>query len=110
MHRLKTLTVISLLFLLTLACNALIPLSDSNGQPSSNADLPLTEDDVPRVSAENAKAAFDAGAAVIVDVRSRASYEAAHAVGALSIPLEEFENNIGGIDLPKDQWIITYCT
>lgn len=110
MSKIRTFIVISVLLLLTLACNALIPLPDSNGQPSSTADLPLTEDDVPRVSAEDAKAAFDEGTAVIVDVRSRASYEAAHAAGALSIPLNEFENNIGGIDLPKEQWIITYCT
>lgn len=110
MHRLKTLTVISLLLLFTLACNALNPSPDSNGQPLPNADPPATEDDVPRVGAEDAKAAFDEGTAVIVDVRSQASYEAAHAAGALSIPLNEFENNIGGIDLPRDQWIITYCT
>lgn len=110
MHRLKTLTVISLLLLLTLACNVLIPLPDSGGQPSSTADLPVTEDDVPRVTVEDAKAAFDAGTAVIVDVRSQASYETSHAAGALSIPLNEFEDNIGGIDLPEDRWIITYCT
>ena len=110
MHRLKTLTVISILLLLTLACNALIPSADSNGQPSSTANLPATEADVPRVTVDEAKAAFDEGTAVIVDVRWRASYEAAQAAGALSIPLEEFENNIGGIDLPGDQWIITYCT
>jgi hypothetical protein len=109
MHKPKNLIVISILLLLTLACNALIPLSDSNGQPSSNADLPLTEADVPRVNAEDVKAAFDAGMAVIVDVRSRASYETGHAAVALSIPLIEFESNIASIDLPIDQWIITYC-
>jgi hypothetical protein len=110
MRRVKFLLIISFLLLLTLSCNVLAPLPDSNNQPSPIAELPATEADVPRVTIEDAKAAFDEGTAVIVDVRWRASYEAAHAAGALSIPLEEFENNIGGIDLPGDQWIITYCT
>lgn len=110
MHKLKTLIVISILLLVTLSCNLLAPLPFSNEKPSSSAELPLTEADVPRVSAADAKAAFDEGTAVIVDVRSRASYEAAHAGGALSIPLNEFESNIQNIGLPKEQWIITYCT
>lgn len=110
MPKIKTLIVISLLFLFTLACNALSPLPDSNNQPSSNDNIPITEADVPRVTVEEAKAAFDEGTAVIVDVRSQAAYEASHVDGALSIPLNEFETNIAGVDLPKDQWIITYCT
>jgi 3-mercaptopyruvate sulfurtransferase SseA len=110
MRRVKFLLAISFLLLSTLSCNALLPLNDSNEQPSSIAELPATEAEVPRVTVGDAKAAFDSGEAIIVDVRSRAAYEAAHAVGALSIPLNEFESNIGSIDLPKDQWIITYCT
>jgi hypothetical protein len=110
MRRVKFLLAISFLLLSTLSCNALLPLNDSNEQPPSIAELPATEAEVPRVTVGDAKAAFDSGEAIIVDVRSRVSYEAAHAVGALSIPLNEFESNIGSIDLPKDQWIITYCT
>ena len=110
MYKLKNLIVIFILLPLTLSCNALVPLPDSNGQPSSSVDLPLTESDVPRVSVEDAKAAFDSGEAIIVDVRSQAAYEASHVAGALSIPLNEFEMNSASVDLPKDQWIITYCT
>ena len=71
---------------------------------------PQTEDEVPRVTVEEAKSAFDNGKAIIVDVRSAESYAAGHAAGAISIPLANFENNIEDLSLEKDQWIITYCT
>lgn len=111
MTKIKPILTIFVLLLFTLACNAL-PASDTVGEsePPANFTPPLTEADVPRVTAQDAKAAFDEGTAIIVDVRSQAAYEASHVAGALSIPLNEFEANIAGIDLPKDRWIITYCT
>jgi hypothetical protein len=72
--------------------------------------LPVTEADVPRVTVDNAKAALDAGIAVIVDVRSKEAYDASHIAGALFIPLSDMENNPEKFGLDKDQWIITYCT
>jgi predicted sulfurtransferase len=87
-----------------LACNAFLLQMDSQ------AGLPQTEEEVPRISVQDAWAAFEEGAAVIVDVRSAESYAAGHILGAISIPLDEFENNLPGIPLEKDQWIITYCT
>ena len=86
---------LSVLILVTLACNAA---------------LPQTEDEVPRVTVEEARVALNSGQAVIVDVRNADAYAASHADGAISIPLNEFENNINSITLEKDQWIITYCT
>ena len=120
----KTLLVISTLLLATLACNATLPQTEPTTAPTIQAistlpqtqsqqeqtDLPLTEADVPRVTVEEAKLAFDNGEAVIVDVRSAESYAEGHAAGAISIPLDEFENNIDNLPLEKDQWIITYCT
>ncbi len=72
--------------------------------------IPQTEDAVPRVTVEEAKSALEDGKAIIVDVRSAESYAAGHMAGAISIPLDEFENNIQNLSLNKDQWIITYCT
>jgi rhodanese-related sulfurtransferase len=72
--------------------------------------VPQTEADVPRVTVEEAKSAFDSGKAIIVDVRSAEAYAEGHAAGAISIPLSEFENNINNLPLDKDQWIIPYCT
>jgi 3-mercaptopyruvate sulfurtransferase SseA len=110
MTKTKTILTIFILFLFSVACNALSPVTVTPNQPSSDSSIPFTEADVPRVTVQDAKAAFDGGEAIIVDVRSQAAYEAGHVDGALSIPLNEFETNIAGIDLPKDQWIITYCT
>jgi 3-mercaptopyruvate sulfurtransferase SseA len=106
------------LFVLTLAilaCNAFLPLSAEEtpaplSQPSLNSGLPLTEEQVPRVNVDEAKAAFDSGEAVIVDVRSADAYATSHAAGALSVPLGFFESEIENVDLPKEKWIITYCT
>jgi hypothetical protein len=72
--------------------------------------LPLTEADVPRVPVDQAKAAFDSGMAIIVDVRTPQAYEANHIKGAISIPLGEIELNPTGLNLDKNKWIITYCT
>jgi hypothetical protein len=64
--------------------------------------------EIQRVLLEEAKAALDSGSAVFVDVRSKASYDASHIPGALSIPLGELETRLKELD-PK-AWIITYCT
>jgi hypothetical protein len=92
------------LVLSTLACNALSPQTE----PTSG-DLPLTEAEVPRVTIEEAKAALDSGTAVIVDVRNATAYEQSHIANAVSIPLDEIENNPAGLNVDKEQWIITYC-
>ena len=118
----KSLSVIWLLLFALSACTVTKPQTESTNQAYPNqaylnqtpiqgqADLPLTEADVPRITVEDAKAAVDGSEAVIVDVRSAESFAAGHIAGAISIPLAEFETNIGNIALEKDQWIITYCT
>lgn len=111
---------ITILILATLACQTLVPTTESTTmplptqpqsvqQPQSNIP-PLTESEVPRISVSEAKAALDAGTAALVDVRSTEVYVESHAAGAISIPLTNFEAAINGIPLKKDQWIITYCT
>jgi hypothetical protein len=80
------------------------------GNPSTPANLPQTEADVPRVTVEEALIALNGGAAVIVDVRSVESFVVKHIAGALSIPLNRIEENPQGLSLDKNQWIITYCT
>jgi rhodanese-related sulfurtransferase len=58
----------------------------------------------------DARAAFDNGAAIIVDVRSPEAFTMSHVAGAISIPLSDIEANPTGVKLDKSQWIITYCT
>lgn len=88
-----------------------IPPSTQIIEPdSTQANLPESEAAVPRVSVEEAKAALESGAAIIVDVRSVEAYEASHIPGAINIQLGEFESNPTDLKLDKEQWIITYCT
>jgi 3-mercaptopyruvate sulfurtransferase SseA len=116
MERAKRILFLLLVIATTSACNI---QTDSSSAPTqiiepvstqSTGGLPLTEAEVPRVTVQEAKAALDSGTAIIVDVRDSDSYETSHIVGAINIPLDEFETNPEGLNLDKDQWIITYCT
>lgn len=121
----KIFSAIAILVLTMLACNyaapqatpaptstpLLIPTTiiEPSAVPTRN-DLPRDEAAVPRVPVDQAKAALDGGAAIIVDVRGAEAYAAQHIAGAISIPLSEIETNPTGLNLKKNQWIITYCT
>ena len=61
-----------------------------------------------RVSASEANKAVSSGQAILLDVRSEASYQNLHAAGAINIPLEELESRFQELD--PETWIITYCT
>lgn len=78
--------------------------------PRRTASLPQTEAEVPRVTVEEAKAALDSGAAIIVDVRTTESFLNGHIAGAVSIPLPRIEQTPASVRLDKERWIITYCT
>ncbi len=117
MPKTKIYLAISVLILATLACNALIPLPESDPTqivepafPQPQGNLPLTEADVPRVPVEAALAAFHSGAAVFMDVRSADNFGLSHIPRAINIPVDEIEANPAIVTLDKDQWIITYCT
>ena len=112
----KTLPLLILLALTLAACTsaptATPPMTVivEPGNPPTPANLPQTEADVPRVTVEEAFAALNSGAAVIVDVRSVESFVTKHIAGALSIPLDRIEEDSKGLSLEKNKWIITYCT
>ena len=116
----------SILLLTVVACNFVAPQAEPTSapaeptqsvvftlepQPTQNSNVPpLAEAEVPRISVEEAKIAYDSGEAVIVDVRAPDAYKDVHIAGAVSISLGEFEYNIANVPLDKDKWIITYCT
>ena len=119
----KLILSVFVLILATLACNFVAPTEQPTSPPTLSAptviveptssprlDLPRDENAVPRISVEQAKAALDSGAAVIVDVRPGQSYELEHIAGSISIPLSDIETDPTGVKLDKKQWIITYCT
>jgi 3-mercaptopyruvate sulfurtransferase SseA len=62
--------------------------------------------EVSRVSVMNAKAAYDLGSAVFVDVRTPEAYAESRIPGAVSIPLAELPDRLDELD--KQAWIITY--
>ncbi len=67
---------------------------------------PASVTQVERISLEDAKAAFEAGTAVFLDVRTSSSYEASHIPGAVLIPGNELTSRMGELD--PDSWIIPY--
>ena len=85
-------------------------LQPGRGITSEERELPVTDADVPRISLEEAQAALQSGAAVVVDVRNSGAFEASHVTGAISVPLGAIERGLADVPLDRDQWIITYCT
>ena len=81
-----------------------VPLITPSATPEGGAP---TKAIVPRISVGTAKEMADAGEAVLVDVRTRGTFEAAHIAGAISFPSEEIPDRHG--ELPTDKLIIFYC-
>jgi 3-mercaptopyruvate sulfurtransferase SseA len=130
MKRTKYILLATFLLILTsLACNALLPqiepTSTQTPVPTSitvptqiteavstqpPANLPETDAEVSRVPVDQAKAAFDSGDAIIVDVRGADAYARSHIAGALEISLSAIQTDPANLPLDKNKWIITYCT
>jgi 3-mercaptopyruvate sulfurtransferase SseA len=77
--------------------------------PPANAaqNTPDPAADVPRITAADAKKDFDAETAVFVDTRSEYAFNIEHVKGAISVPLEKFEERYK--DIPTGKKIIAYC-
>lgn len=67
-----------------------------------------TEEQVRRITVEEAKAAFDAREAIFVDVRDGESFKRSHIPGALLIPVNELSDRLD--ELSRSAWIIIYCS
>lgn len=76
-------------------------------EASAHGDSSIDAAAIERISAEEAKARYDAGTAVFVDVRSGADYEAAHIADAVSITSSALEERLQ--NLPPDVTIIVYA-
>jgi rhodanese-related sulfurtransferase len=64
--------------------------------------------EVPRIAVQETQEKMEQGGALLVDVRSKASYDKAHAAGAVSIPEAEIDFRIG--EIPRDHDVVLYCT
>ena len=96
---------VALIVLLTQGNNS-APVVQATSVPAQDLSIPYP--DVPRVSLADAKAAYDQGTAVFLDVRGTSDYLAEHITSAISIPETQIESRINELN-PQD-WIITYCT
>ena len=101
------------------ACQSAAPISISKNAPTSSDKTiaiktptpdPHEEEmaNAPRISLQDAKAAFDAKEAAIVDSRSPSAYEIEHIATAINIPLLAPEGDYAKI--PKGKKIIIYCS
>lgn len=107
------LAVVALLAILAVAAIGWALFNDAQ-QPASVAiptvaaaqNVPYPN--VARVSPEQAHISAMSDQALIVDVRGQEYYDAGHARGAISIPLEQLPARLA--ELPKDQAILFYCT
>ena len=88
--------VIGLITFLSLASNA--------DQQQANV---LSEEEV-RISLGEAKAAIDAGEALVIDVRNESQFKKSRIPGAILIPVNDIAGNEPDVD--KDMLILTYCT
>lgn len=89
---------------------AAAPLLALLALPAPAAAQPAADpaDRVERISAADAKAAVDAGEAVLVDVRHESSYRRSRAAGALHLYPDQVVTRWK--ELPREKVIITYCT
>jgi hypothetical protein len=63
--------------------------------------------EVPRISLEDAKKAYDDKSAIFIDARAVEAYKTEHVKGATNIPLGSTSNFSS---LPKGKTIIVYCS
>ena len=94
------------------ACQQASPRIVSNA-PIKNTKAPSTHDheaenDVTRISLKDAKAAYDAGTAVIVDTRDINAYKNERIKNSISLQVGDMEKRYG--ELPKDKQLIFYCS
>jgi len=75
--------------------------------PSAQPEGGPSRASVPRLDADKAHDLVASGEAVLVDVRSRSLYASMHAVGAVSMPLDELEDRY--VQLPPDVTLVFYC-
>jgi 3-mercaptopyruvate sulfurtransferase SseA len=66
------------------------------------------ESDAKRISLKEAKDAYDAGTALIVDTRSADAYNSERIKSSINIPYGDLEKRID--ELSKDKQIIFYCS
>jgi 3-mercaptopyruvate sulfurtransferase SseA len=92
--------VLSAIFLLAAA-------AASWAQPGEDHRKWKDTTEVPRVTLEDAKKAFDEGSAIFIDARPSEAYKDGHVKGSINLPYgstDDFDK------LPRGKTIIVYCS
>lgn len=99
--------MVSGLILLVAAVAFSLNRSDVSPAPAAaNNNIPYAN--APRLGLADAKAAFDEGSAIFVDVRGEPYYSQGHIPGALLLTEADLDSALAQLD--PQAWIITYCT
>lgn len=69
----------------------------------------LAQETAGRIGVAELKKLYDAGAVVVVDVRTEAAYRISHVAGALLVPLDATEQKAAGLK-KAGKTVVTYCT
>lgn len=80
-----------------------VPLITPSATPEGGAP---SRADVPRIGIAEAKEKMEAGEAILVDVRSQATYEQSHIAGAISMTSSQVAQQHA--ELPTDKLIVFY--
>ncbi len=94
------------LILLAVVVLQLSSLPTTSAAQTSPFEVPYPN--IVRLSLTATKSAFDSQSALFLDVRDAGTYGSSHIKGAINIPLDQLANRMS--ELPRDRWIITYCT
>ena len=92
--------------------NRISVIYSANNNPFFRPERSSYSEEFPRiVGLKEAKAHFEAGSALFIDARPVQHYINGHIRGAISLPLDNFENRFTEIQhrLPKNHDIIVYC-
>ncbi len=91
-------------------CSSATPTAaEPTPAPTATEPTLTTAEEVPRITVEDLKARLDAGEnVVVVDARSRESFDSGHIAGAVSIPVSEVSERY--TELPRAAEIVLYCT
>ena len=104
----KLFILLAAVILLTTAvtgCNS----RETKASAKTSEPPPATPTDgIQRINIPEARAAFDAGRAVIIDVRGEPAFKAGHIKGSTVIVYTEIAARAA--ELPKDKTIILYCS
>jgi len=111
--RLATLLGTALIAFISLACNS-TDRSATNAPASPvrvarSPQIPtVTADGVQRITTAELQEKLQKNEAVVIDVRTEASYKVSHIRGAKLIPHTEIAKRAN--ELPRDKMIVTYCS